>query len=530
MAINRSQFSLIDYVDGNPENAIVLIGTGYDGPSNVPFKIGSDTDATDVLGASPLAKAYNQAYTAGASNIILYRLNGTHGTATLSYRDQNDLLIDVLRFKSVSANDIYNSVTEDGDVNNIKVEINGTALIVTKTDGTKRTYVLSSYMNAELLADALNTDSVYGLIEFETVALIPDFSLSMFTDDTSFTALFSGASTEESLILQRSDNVDITAKIAEMKSRLNVILFGENAEDQLNGEPNTIVGLMDYGGIAVADLYYEDDPDLAIILGKFCQNKSAYSGYGCMAILGTTPLYNPTLDNIEAKATNLNNLSPIIRFRNPGGLDDGTGIEVQGTLNPLNYVQIVTGDTMIVGRMGELPKPFSTAFGYLGTMVAIPYYMNPTNKPISSISNLSYEFSKENIDNLASNGYISIVSSIRKGYVAYLALTCVGQSSKSSFKKPHYIRMSQHISRILNNDLDNLVGSTRERNTKVTIERRINDLMQNLVDSGAIRGYVVVCEFSNYNMVLTVSVSFTPYSDVESITTMTTLPLGQGVT
>lgn len=297
----------------------------------------------------------------------------------------------------------------------------------------------------------------------------------------------------------------------------------------MQGEPNSILGLLDYAAFGVTDLFYEDDPEVASILGSFCMNKPAYSGHGCLSVMGTTPLYDPTEERVVSKARNLMDLSPLVRFQDPGGIGNGSEVQEVNAVLPLNYVQIVTGDTPTIAQLGALDEPFSLAFAYLGSLVSSNYYTNVTNKSLVGITEMSYEFSKEVIDNLAANGYISIVSSIRRGYVPYLAVTAVGKSSKSSYKKPHYIRIAQQIGRLLNENLDYLVGTNKDGNTKTNVTGRIHELMQNLVDSGVIRGYSLVCEFSNHDTMLNVSVSFTPYSDVESVSSTTILPLGQGV-
>jgi hypothetical protein len=504
------------------------VGTATQGPSNIPFTLADRVNAYDVLGASPLAKAHIQASKAGATDIVLYRINGVHSTGMLSYRNEDASFTDVLKFTSVCGNDIYNSISSVGDVNNIQVSIDGVTLTVKRTDGTYRLYLLQEYRSASALADALNTDYQYGLVEFETTVLVPEFQMALFTEEASFTTIFSGGSTEEDLILNRSLEID-TEVVEELKGRIITALFGENENDRDTREPNTILGLLDYAAITLADFYYEDDPEMAVVLGEFCQKKSAYSGHGAISAIGTRPLYGPTDELIAEKALNLNLLAPTTMFITPSGVGSTVETVATKTVLPLNYTQIVVGDTPTISILGGLAEPFPIVFAYLGSMVARNYYINPTNKQIAGIKTLGYEFSKEVIDNLASNGYISIVSSIRRGYVPYFAITGVGRNNLSSFKKPHYIRISQHIGRLLNESLDDIVGTTKTKTTTSDIQGRINDLMQILVDSSVIRGYSLACEFSNYNTLLTVSVTFTPFSDIEAVSSITTLPLGQGV-
>lgn len=530
MAANKTHFRTIDYTGSSPERVLVILGTAIDGPSNVPFRVVEDASVYDILGSTPLANAYVQAYKAGARDILLYRINGEHATSTLSYRNEDGSFTPVLSFRSVSGGDQYNSVSSKGTMNHSKVTIDGVSLTVKRTDGTFRVYLLQEYQSAAVLAERLNIDCEYGLIEFETTALVPDFKMSLFTDEAAFTALFTGGKTEEDLIVDRKETPDPLI-LAELKHRIAVALFGIEEEDQLEREPNTILGLIDYGGITIADFFYEDDPEIAIMLGDFCQKKVGYSGHGCISGIGTRPLYSPTAESILMKGQNLLNIAPVAQFTNHSGPGNAAEEILVGdlTVQPLNYVQIITGDTLAVTKLGTLAEPISLVYAYMGSLVSSSYYINPTNKTISGIKTLNYEFSKEVIDNLTANGYISIVSSIRRGFVPYFAITGVGRSSKSSFKKPHYIRISQHIGRILYENLDDIVGTVRGKTTASKVEAKISELMQILVDSGVIRGYGLVCKFTNYNTLLTVNVSFTPYSDIETVSSTTTLPLGQGV-
>lgn len=518
MSVTLTQFNIIQEVTSIPENTLVLVGCALDGPTGTAFMINEGVNPYSFLGKSPLARAFVQAYNSGNSNIILYRINGTYSEATIKYSTT-----DIFKFRAIAASDKYNTITDDSIYNNIKVYIDGEMLRVTNTLGIDRVYLLSAYNTAQQLGDALNLDAAYGLVEFETTVLQPTFFMNAFTDALSYTAFFTGGSTESNLIPDRSLGVDISATITTLKTRAKVALFGEDPDDQVVGEPNSILGLLDFGGISLVDMFYDDDSEFASILGLFCYSKS-FLGQGCIGVLGTTPLYDLTDQSVINYKDRLVRLSPVSVF-SPVSNVSGS-VVVPQEITPISHIQIVIGDTLIVDGIAELPSPVSLAYSYLATQILNPYYVNMTNKALLGITRINYEFSKEFLDILLLNGYISIVSSIRRGFVSYNAITAIGKQNGSAYRNPHYTRISQYISRLLIINLDDMVGETLGVSSQTGLVDKVKSIIQNLVDNKIIRAYSVNCEFLSSEVRL--AVVYTPFTDVASITSVTTLPYNQG--
>lgn len=515
MSVTKAYFNIVDETLF-PETTLVLIGTAKDGPTGVPFSINGGVQGFQVLGDSPLEKAYVCAANAGANNIVLYRLNGKHSSLKITYTD-DDGTVDVLQLVSVSANVIYDD---------IKIRLGPDSLTVVNTNGSTREYFFHQYPSAVLMAEAINTDSLYGLVEFTAIPLSADFEMNKYDIDHMMDLQFDGGDTEENLIPARDTTADISTTIVELKSRLKSALFGLDPEDQILRDPNSNLGVLDFGVLCLVDLFHEDDSELVNILGGFCSNKMYGGGRGCISVIGTQPLYEITEAKITEKFTSLMAKSPTKVSTGGASLEIVTG-DVE--LDPLCNVQIINGDTILTSVYGEDAKPISLAYAYAGAQAAQPYYNTMTNKTLSGILQVTYEFIKEDIDKLSSNGYISIVASIRKGFVPYFCVGAVGKSHRSAYKSPSSVRISQYIVKKITAYLDSFIGTNVSPVIKSGLENGVRDILRTLVGEEVIRKFELNFNYLNRNSEIKIDVQFTPYSDVSAVTSVVRMPFNQGV-
>lgn len=76
--------TVLEVLDGNlitttslPEDVVLVLGKAYRGPTGSVFNVTSTKDAANVFGSnSPLIKQMQMAYSAGATNVALYRVGG----------------------------------------------------------------------------------------------------------------------------------------------------------------------------------------------------------------------------------------------------------------------------------------------------------------------------------------------------------------------------------------------------------------------------------------------------------------------
>lgn len=292
MPATKQHFELVNQVYDQPDNTLMLIGSALDGPSQIPFKIRGDINPYDALGDCKMADAYYSALASGLENIILYRINGSHAEAFIkpTYREQP-----VIHIESVSAADEFNKVI-------IRVFIDHIYIIA--SDETGRVYSFDDYPTAADITYAINRDSEYGLVEVSAKALDPNFKMLGIVDETTDISL-TGGNDEAELIPLREENPDISFTISNIKERLLECLFGLDKDDQADRNPNSVIGSMNYGVICLVDIFHDDDKEITEILGSFCLNKTRQLGTGTLGVIGTSPILEPTEEDIKLKYDSL---------------------------------------------------------------------------------------------------------------------------------------------------------------------------------------------------------------------------------
>lgn len=497
MAVTRKHFEIVSKIEIAPHNTLVLVGAALNGPSFVPFTLFEESNPYEVLGACPLADAYLSARRAGVDYIVLYRINGSHAEAKIKCLEGTPQ--DVLYLRSVAASETYN---------NIHVIAYPNHLFVKNTDGTQRSYFYNKYPTAYDLAYAINLDAEYGLIEFTAQAIVPDFPMSNLTT-TAMDVAFTGGSSDSNYVPDRSGSADMDWVSSLLKEKLKVALFGEDVLDQDERMPNSELGFLHFGVIALVDMFHDDDPEFTEMLGSFCLNKTKVNGFGCIGVIGTKPIYEE--DGVSMKDA--------VSARVQEWLAHGPAVPAP---EAMNYVQVVVGDTQLPESNGRV---VSVAYAYAATQAAIPYYVMMTNKSIG-IGSLRYTLGKEDVETLTAKGYICVVPSVRRGLVPYRATTFTSEKN-SLLSKPHHIRISQFITYTISDGLDNLLGgNVRFLNLKDLTEWT-KEVLDELVNEGVIRDYSFKYEPVSESE-LQLQLSFTPYSEIEAVYSVTTLSIPQG--
>jgi hypothetical protein len=513
MTATQAQFEVVETV-ANPENTLILIGVAKDGPSHAPFALSSSADVIDIIGDCPLAHAYNLAYSTGVTSILLYRINGKHADATLTYIDtEMGTREDVMSFHSVSAND---------DSNNITISAGDGRLVVSSSGGDIRNYYFADYPSATLLADALNIDAMYGLIEFTAKSLSHSFQMGLFDENHLYTAALQGADTEASVVVDRFTSEVPEEQLEQLESMLNVALFGEDITDQANFEPNSTLGLMDFGVACLVDMFHDDGAEYTKMLAKFCYNKFSTSHTGTIGVIGVKPLIDPTAESIHNLAMNL-------MQKKAGDLASSIGeTEGYGEASPYSHIQIVTGDVLISSVLAEAPKLLSLAYSYAGTQAMLSHQTNMTNKSLRGAARINYSFSKEDIANLAANGYISIVSSVRKGLVPFSAVTASTENKNSLLRYPHVVRTVHEIARRAVYYLDPYIGEASTSVSRSRAQARVFEFMNEYSRIGSIRSYDVKFSYNSNFTEMYVMIYFIPTSHAASVSSSVTIPFSKG--
>lgn len=502
-----SQFSLVNQVDTEPEHTVVLVGAALDGPSHSPFTLNENTNVYEALGQSPLADAYHSARKLGMRNIVAYRLNGAHSEALLI----DKLSYPVLKFRSICASDIYNET---------QLIVHPTHLYVVGVNGVARSYFFDKYKKAYELAYAMNRDAHYGLLDFNVEMLDEQYVLLNMVD-TVTEVMFKGGESEEEFINSRdplsASPKDAATVVSLLKERLELSLFGEDPLDALERQPMSHLGALHCGVIALCDMYHDDDPELTEMLGSFCMNKTKEVGFGCIGVIGTKPIYSPFADEgdvvdmdevIHARVLELVSLSE--------SLEDKEAYK---------YVQVVVGQTVYTESE---ESSISLAPAYAATQAQLPVETMMSNKAITGVGKLNSYLNKEDVALLTANGYICTVPSIRRGFVPFYA-TSYSKDKESLMAKPHLLRISQYVSRMLVEELDSLVGSNYATLSIKEAVKKAEEVLDELVAGKVIRSYELRYELLDRNTALNVEASLTTFSEVRAVNSIAIISFPQGV-
>lgn len=498
MPSTKKHFRIINQVTGNPEHTLAIVGMAADGPAHVPFMLNIE-DPVAVLGSCPLADAYIAAKEAGAQNIILYRLNGEHGemivrciTPTIS--------TDVIKLTTVSADAVYNDT---------KAMIYSTHLFFPATEyRDARSYFFNRYESIHDLVYAINLDADFGLIEFTAELMDRFFDIEAFGDIAAPIILeASGAHSGLELMLDHANNNVMKEATLPILDSLKTALFGPFEDDYMDRGANSILSVLDFGVLVLADLYHDENEEYAKVLGEFCEMKSKDNNQNCIGVISAGLLIDSTPEMITTfrdKLVNLSKTQPQSEFR--------------------NYVQIIVGDTRDYKNATVIP----VSYMYAGTQVALPYQTMMTNKQILGIRELLYKLSKEDVETLSANGYTCIVASIRKGHVPYSAVTYT-VNPKSSFRKPHCTRISHYIVNYISSKLDYMIGTNVDPILKREIQNQINIYMKEFVDKGVIHSYSAECKFLGDNTELQVDISIKVFSEIQRVNSVVTMNVPGGL-
>ena len=517
MSVGYNQFQLQKETGLHPEGTVMLVGAALDGPPQAPFYLKEGVAPHEVLGQSPLADAYVAAKDAGATSILAYRINGKKSEAIL--KDSQDR--EIIQFHSISASSLYNT---------IQLILYPTHLYVVGTTGKVRSYFFDRHPTARELAYAINRDAFYGLVEFEATVLDEYRTLSNLVS-VAETLLFKGGDEEVQYINHRDPQSESPTHAetvtALLKERLKVSLFGEDPEDIEERTPVGELGVLPFGVMVLCDMFHDDDEEFTEMLGSFCENKTRDTGYGTVGVIGTRPIYPEVIDPGEADedgdvVAETVDFDETVRVR---ALELVSLSESLSDMEAYKYVQVVIGHTEYVESTNSAVP---IAYAYAATQAVKPYYTMMSNKQIAGFGKLNYQFGKEDIALLTRNGYTCIVPSIRRGFVPFYA-TSFSKDTTSTKAKPHNLRISQHISSMLTEELDRLIGNRQDTLSIKESMETANELLAALIQDGIIRDFTLSYQLTENNTLLSLEVSFTPFSEVKSISSVATISFPKGV-
>lgn len=271
---DKRHFDYVQRIE-SPFRTMLIIGTADDGPSGELFRLRQGFRPSSVLGHNPMQQAVDQAYRAGAQDVLLYRLNGHPAKGYIDTPDTDRLLV----FESHAAGSAYNQTS---------VDVDNHRLYISMQDGRSRSYHYADYRDLDSLVSQMRQDAFIGLLDFQTATAYGHRSFDELRR-TATTVMFHGGQDEAHLHPDRADEGWPAARDT-LKSRLAFALFGPSEQDMEDRVPNGDLGFVPFGTLVLTGLCHEDDWELADMLGAFGRNKAELEGYGCFSVLGTRPI------------------------------------------------------------------------------------------------------------------------------------------------------------------------------------------------------------------------------------------------
>lgn len=462
------------------DDYFAIVGFALNGPVNSPFMVRENSNPYDVLGKCPLADACHAARVRGV-NPLLLRLNGSYGQARVFASGDT-----VITFTSVEAYD---------DVNKINITVYPTHIRVTGVTGNERFYLFSQYATLDKLMTAINGDAKYGVGEITMTTDYPDLLCSALTE-TAYDIWLEDGNDEENYVSQ-FDGTDAEEKIQMQVTKIKESLLEEyQIDDVTYYSHNSEFGAFNLDTILVVDVMHEDAPELAEILGRYCESKSGEQDSFCSGVMGS--MYFREFESDEY------DYAPMVKHL----------VEI-GTKSNSNYylhVEIVVG----VGEPSEENKmPLATKFATERYLLSID--SSATNKEIANITTLFSRLRKEDIASLAASGYTCIIPSIRRGHVAYKS-TCFVENKNLITSKPHYSRAARYHANQIIKSLDSFIGESATSLKLLAMEKFIKDEIQVLSKQGVYKSVDFTIEDLEVDEIK-ITLIFVIYGELDNIQT-----------
>lgn len=469
---------------------IVLVGMATDGPVRKPFTFRESSNPTEILGSNQLSNAFNTLEETGIdrSNIIIYRLNGNHGSTIFKGIDDTDELEFLSTGTSNNIRETHISLSHGV----LSVLMYETVIEQVGEDVVRRLklllttqYRLSNYSNWDSLIDDINNDADLGIIEC-VVRHIGNNKKVELKEDLSVHYL-EGLDEEEYLCLTENTKMD-THKLEYWKKVFIGIIGSTESpyETPLSGINSEM--------LLVTDIYFDDLPELGSVIGQMAINISEDNDVPCMVLMNTSPI--PSKKEIPEWYYDLGNGKwgdgeqelIIDEFEDINRYIfnlDTMAEKIDTTAPQLEHLQVIIGEDGI----GPI-APY-----YASTYLQTPLHLPVSNKELKN-TGFGEELSKTTIANLQSTGYICIVPSIRKNYVPYYAQT-FHRKGRGAIDSINIKRVLSRIIYDLKTTLDEYIGKPQSTLTKTVIESIVGTYLEPFKDNNILKGYTL--ELGDYS-------------------------------
>jgi hypothetical protein len=463
----------------------MLFGTSIDGPVLTPVPIKDYMHAENIFGSpnyGTLVRGAFQALKAGASEVVLMRISGSHARGVLYGLTDQDVVVPALELKSVFGGDVYN---------NLSIRITTKEIIFDLADvrGKKPvTYAFRDYPTIGLLSDAINQDCEHGknLVYTDTEhRLLPSATLRLVNDGEVF---LSGG--QDGLNLTKND---IYLQLEEAYQNIDdypvefLVPLGVYLDDTY---PHAYYGITPYAeGWYSKPTVLDENTWLTLVeadgtpcnfatqLIRVCEHRLS-RGYPGIGIIGMKPVRESDDNLRNGDLSHIGKLisHPIVRygFRR----HDGGEIFENGYL-----VSLVASE--VLSSYGEYSYQDNGAAAYAALLSQLPVGTSSTNKTLEGIE-LPYKFTSEELEKLNDLGYVTFHQSVRHGIVPTAGITLGSKNSGLRFVSS--VRVLQSIISEIQMVTDTLIGEPIPSDYDF-LEAQVEDILSRHQKAQSIRDY-----------------------------------------
>lgn len=505
----------IDTTLTDPLGKIVLVGMAEDGPVNRPFVLGGKVSPQEMLGSTSLARGVLTLEEAGVprENIILYRLNGKHGDVTIHAEDSAGVEgIPVFRFRTIGASDM------DQDASIVVFPEAISVQWMERDQGQRtRTYRFEDYIGTSDLIDHVNQEAMLGIVPVMAQELAQVDLKTAFAFDREY--LMHNAHSESAYCLREDVDVDAYKPLYWEKFSQGVI------GSATPGEFFTLLRQTPCEAMVVLDMYFDWFPEIKTVMGMLASEKTAEQYTPCVAMMNASPvpesvpvpetwvpqedgsfinedqeivLYNPETD-FEAYVSSL--------------LAQSKASDVERmTEGYFAYLHLIIGET------SRYETTIPASLSYAAAYALSPMEKSLTNKTLPAFYRLKREITKSVVAELSSSGYVCIIPSVRRDFVAFKSQGFLALPSFTTLQKPHLLRLTGHLLQQVANVIDQFIGEPETRFDSTQVERDLDDILATALKERKLQNYTLtVVDLEEQPIEVRISLVF--FGELEKIST-----------
>lgn len=502
---------------------LLLLGVSKLGPVNIPIPCANKTVAKRIFGDSELYKAFCRAYEVDTNiTIYLMRVSGEHASSSLWADDmKGGSPVEAITLRSISGGEVFNdiqvtfSTIPDG---NGGFPTALTFFFPPEANTPMRSYIVSEYETCNDLVRAINEDTRAGLnyvVASTRYKQYPATSIPGWNMDAIFTGGEDGDDIDKNALYLA---LEYSYSLLEGYYIDYVCPVGARFDDV---HPAAYYGKAIYG----TNIYEENRDYLSLQdstknnrlvsyqgqLIEFCKKQE---NLGCMThgILGLNRVKDVTdLTKHEysyiirlLEASGFKNRYDLAEFRSGEWYDQGY------------YVSIVAGEKYYdVDTENKYHE--NLAVTYAAMLADLDPFGTTTNKTIPGTEELRYQFTANELRELADMGIVAPRESVRHGFVIANGVTA--SMPETEMHSVANVRQVQLTLSFLNEALDEYIGTPiRPLMESRTLEDVIENVLNSLKQDGILIDYNYNLEYDESRGIGIVTVDLQAKRMVERVT------------